>query len=97
MVRFGEKFVPLVKVHIVGHFHKSGIWMRAGRVVVYTGRPTLMGRPLVVRISDGSIAVSSLIWHKGRYSVDATLARWSSKDLPKGSWYLEKAEHVEND
>lgn len=34
---FGERFFPAAEVMVVGHFHRSGVWQRRGRLVVNSG------------------------------------------------------------
>jgi hypothetical protein len=55
--RFVTRFRPDARVFLFGHFHRSGVWERNGRLLCNTGAFMRGSRPLMVEVADGGVRI----------------------------------------
>ena len=55
--KFTEHYRPQARFVLSGHFHRSGIWKRRGRVLCNTGAFMRGSRPLAIDIQGGRLSV----------------------------------------
>ncbi len=81
--RFAKQHAPDSRFFVFGHIHRTGIWRKAGRVVINTGAYGFPFRPRAVVIENGELAVWPVIgpdeegtFHFGRKPISSfTLQR----------------------
>ncbi len=72
--RFLAEYRPSARYLVVGHSHRPGTWRVGGRVIINTGAFQPLGRPGVVRLSQGMLAYSDLLHDGNGWRVGAPAA-----------------------
>lgn len=81
-VRFLERSGEGASVLVCGHFHRPGIWEKAGKVMVNTGAFMKGCRPWAVDLEEGVMIARSLDLVAGKYELGEVKGRWEiSKSL----------------
>lgn len=75
-VDFAEKFFPRADVILIGHFHRSGIWKKRGRLVINSGAYLPPGDALWIDYHKGFLSSGKVIESPGRYSRGPATAMW---------------------
>lgn len=75
-VDFSNKFFPRAEVIVIGHFHRSGIWHKRGRLVINTGAYLPPGDALWVEWNQGWLSCGKVLESPDRYTLGPAKARW---------------------
>ena len=73
---FSNKFFPRAEVIVIGHFHRSGIWHKRGRLVINTGAYLPPGDALWVEWNQGWLSCGKVLESPDRYTLGPAKARW---------------------
>lgn len=92
--RFAERAAPALaaagcaapRIVVSGHSHRAGAWEVRGTLVLNTGSFTFPGRPHVVTVDAGTVAIAPLVRRGGEWRQDAAARRaWRIEDVASAS------------
>lgn len=75
-VDFADKFFPHAEVLVIGHFHRSGIWKKRGRLVLNSGAYLPPADALWIDYDKGFLTCGKVLETPDRYTRGPASATW---------------------